>query len=333
MAGPCSVEGRQQVRKISRHVSEEGAKVLRGGAFKPRTSPHSFQGLGVPGLKYLRDAADEHGLAVITEVTSERLVEKVAEFADVLQVGARNSQNFELLKEVGRQDKPVLLKRGMAVTVDEILLALEYVTEGGNHSLILCERGIRTFEPSTRNTLDLNSVALLKRRTGVPVIVDPSHGTGRADLVIPMALAGIAAGADGLIVEVHNEPGNAVTDGHQSLDFGGFTDLVRRLRVVSEAINRQVAFTENTIEGSRSRIDWCDARIVSAVSERIRAVERVAELKREAALPVRDPFREREVEAGVVELSDELGVPRELTRSIFQSIVDYCVEMQDGEKK
>lgn len=229
MAGPCSVESEEQIMSCARQVKAAGATMLRGGAFKPRTSPYVFQGMGLDGLKLLRAASDETGLPVVTEVLDVRDAEMVAEWADVLQVGARNMQNFMMLEELGKMNKPVLLKRGLAATIEELLSAAEYVLKGGNRDVMLCERGIRTFETYTRNTLDLAAVAALKSLTHLPIIVDPSHGTGRRDLVAPMSRASVIAGADGLIVEVHPDPERAKCDGPQSLTPAQFGDLMQGL--------------------------------------------------------------------------------------------------------
>jgi 3-deoxy-7-phosphoheptulonate synthase len=229
IAGPCSVETEEQMMSVARSSREAGATMLRGGAYKPRTSPYAFQGLGVEGLKLLRAASDDTDLPVVTEVLDVRDAETVAEYADVLQVGARNMQNFMMLDELGKMGKPVLLKRGLAATIEELLSAAEYILKGGNRDLILCERGIRTFETYTRNTLDLAGVAALKQLTHLPVIVDPSHGTGRRDLVDVMSRAAVIAGADGVIVEVHPDPERAKCDGPQSLDPGEFSSLMSGL--------------------------------------------------------------------------------------------------------
>jgi 3-deoxy-7-phosphoheptulonate synthase len=234
MAGPCAVEDEKTLLEAAHAVRAAGAQVLRGGAYKPRTSPKAFQGLGEAGLAMLKRAAKETGLAVVTEVLDTRDVALVAEYADILQIGSRNMQNTALLKEVGRCHKPVLLKRGMSSTVDEWLLAAEYIIDAGNPDVILCERGIRTFETATRNTLDLSAVALLKRQCGLPVVVDPSHGTGRRQLVAPMSLAAVATGADGLIIEVHPDPETAVCDGPQSLtplEFAALMTQVSKVRL------------------------------------------------------------------------------------------------------
>ncbi len=239
-AGPCSVESGEQIDATAKSVSAAGANVLRGGAFKPRTSPYAFQGLGVRGLELLRAAADRHGLAVVTEVLDPRDVPTVARYADLLQIGARNMQNFSLLREAGESGKPVLLKRGLAATVDEWLMAAEYILVGGNDNVVLCERGVRSFDPATRNLLDLSAVPLLAELTHLPVIVDPSHGTGIARLVEPMALAAVAAGADGLLVEVHPDPISAISDGAQSLTPEAFTAMTRALAAVASAVGRRL---------------------------------------------------------------------------------------------
>jgi 3-deoxy-7-phosphoheptulonate synthase len=240
MAGPCSVESEEQIVKTAEYVKSKGAKVLRGGAFKPRTSPYSFQGLKEKGLELLKIAKERTGLAVITEVMSIAQIDKVAEVADILQIGARNMQNFALLEAVGRVNKPVMLKRGMMSTMEELLMSAEYILSNGNPNVILCERGIRTFEKYTRNTLDISAVPMLKSISHLPVVVDPSHSTGKRNLVIPATLAAIAAGADGIIVEVHPEPEKALSDGAQSLTFDMFADLMNRARKVAEAVGRTV---------------------------------------------------------------------------------------------
>ncbi len=238
MAGQCSIDTEEYTMATARAVKEAGAHILRGGAFKPRTNPHTFEGHGRRGLELLARAKAETGLPIITEVLDPRDVEMVAETADILQIGSRNGQNFALLKEVGRTDKPVLLKRGMWATVEEWLLAAEHIMSQGNHNVILCERGIRTFETATRFTFDVNAIPLVKRESHLPVIADPSHGTGRWYLVEPVALAAIAAGADGLIIEVHVSPDHALSDGAQSLTPENFARLMERLRGLCEALGR-----------------------------------------------------------------------------------------------
>jgi 3-deoxy-7-phosphoheptulonate synthase len=238
MAGPCSVESREQVMRIAERVARAGARVIRGGAFKPRTSPYTFQGLGEEGLRWLREAADQHGLLVVSEVMDQTQIPLVAAYADILQVGARNMQNFNLLREVGRQAKPVLLKRGISATIEELLLSAEYILVEGNYDVILCERGIRTFETSTRNTMDLAAIPVVKKLSHLPIIADPSHGTGRRDKVLPMARAAVAAGADGLLIEVHHDPDHALSDGAQSLWPEQFEELMGQLRIIAQAVGR-----------------------------------------------------------------------------------------------
>lgn len=240
MAGPCSVESERQILETARAVKSAGGHMLRGGAFKPRTSPYDFQGLEENGLKLLAKAREETGLPVITEVMGPEDVDLVGRYADVLQVGARNVQNFSLLKELGRCKKPVFLKRGLSTTIREWLLSAEYILTGGNPNVILCERGIRTFETSTRNTLDLNAIPVLHEQTHLPVIVDPSHGTGQWQYVVPMALASIAAGADGLMIEVHPRPEEALSDGGQSLTFRKFEELMTKLKPLAAVLGRTV---------------------------------------------------------------------------------------------
>ena len=241
IAGPCSVESAGMLRATAHGVAAAGAGMLRGGAFKPRTSPYAFQGLGEAALHLLADVRAETGLPVVTEVMDTRQVDRIAEHADVLQIGARNMQNFALLSEVGRVQRPVLLKRGLSATLRELLMAAEYVMAQGNHDVILCERGIRTFETATRNTFDVAAIPVLKSETHLPVIVDPSHAAGRADLVAPLAFAAIAAGADGLMIEVHPCPEEALSDGDQSLSIDGFAQLMARLRPFVEAAGRTLA--------------------------------------------------------------------------------------------
>lgn len=238
MAGPCSVESAEQIDKAAEIAAHGGAQVMRGGAFKPRSSPYSFQGLGEQGLKLMRNAADRHGLLVVSEVMDHTQIPLLLTYSDILQVGARNMQNFNLLRELGRIRKPVLLKRGISATLEELLLSAEYILSGGNYDVILCERGIRTFETATRNTFDVSAVPVLKRLSHLPVIADPSHGTGKRDYVVPMARAAVAAGADGLIVEVHHDPDHAASDGAQTLHPIQFSEMMDQIRAIAAAIGR-----------------------------------------------------------------------------------------------
>ncbi len=241
IAGPCSVESREQLFITAEAVAKSGARVLRGGAFKPRTSPYSFQGLGEEALKLLREAGDEFGLLVISEVMEISQIAAMLPYVDILQVGARNMQNFNLLRELGKIRKPVLLKRGIAATLEELLLSAEYIMAGGNYQVILCERGIRTFETYTRNTLDISAIPIIKKLSHLPMSADPSHGTGRRDKVAPMARAAVAAGADALLIEVHHRPEEALSDGAQSLYPEQFAKLMEELRMIAPAVGRKIA--------------------------------------------------------------------------------------------
>lgn len=240
IAGPCSVENKEQLFEIARFVKEMGAKILRGGAFKPRTSPYAFQGLGEEGLKILAEAREETGLPVVTEVMDARDISLVEKYADILQIGARNMQNFLLLKEVGQVKKPVLLKRGFSATIEEFLMAAEYVVSGGNKDVILCERGIRTFESYTRNTLDISAIPIVQKLSHLPIVVDPSHASGRWDLIEPLSIAALAAGANGVMIEVHPNPEEALSDGSQSLKFENFSSLMKSIKVSIKVFGKKM---------------------------------------------------------------------------------------------
>jgi 3-deoxy-7-phosphoheptulonate synthase len=241
MAGPCSVESHEQIFRVAEQVAKAGARVLRGGAFKPRSSPYAFQGLGLEGLKLLREAADKCGLLVISEVMEISQIDMMEPYVDILQVGARNMQNFNLLRELGKVKRPVLLKRGIAATLEELLLSAEYIMAGGNYQVILCERGIRTFETYTRNTMDISAIPIIKKLSHLPMTADPSHGTGRRDKVAPMARASLAAGADALLIEVHPDPDKALSDGAQSLFPDQFSQLMDELRIIAPAVGRKIS--------------------------------------------------------------------------------------------
>jgi 3-deoxy-7-phosphoheptulonate synthase len=238
MAGPCSIESRAQMFETAEHVKASGGTFLRGGAFKPRSSPYSFQGMGIPGLELMREAADAHGLLVVSEVMEIAQIEPMLPHVDLLQVGARNMQNFNLLRELGQARKPVLLKRGMAATVEELLLSSEYILSGGNYDVILCERGIRTYETATRNTMDISAIPVVKKLSHMPIVADPSHGTGRRDMVAPMARAAVAAGADAILVEVHPNADKAASDAAQTLYLDQFDKLMGELRLIATAVGR-----------------------------------------------------------------------------------------------
>jgi len=241
IAGPCSVESREQILEIAKLVKDSGAKLLRGGAFKPRSSPYAFQGLKLEGLEYLKEAGEKTGLKIVTEVKDTETLEAVAEYSDLLQIGARNMYNFSLLEKIGELKKPVLLKRGFSSTIEELLMAAEYIVSRGNYNVILCERGIRTFETYTRNTLDLNCIPLIKKLSHLPIIVDPSHGTGAWDLVSPLAQASIVAGADGLMIEVHTHPDKALSDGYQSLTPKSYLKMMSQLKRYESILERTIA--------------------------------------------------------------------------------------------
>jgi 3-deoxy-7-phosphoheptulonate synthase len=238
MAGPCSIESEEQIETCAALIAAGGAQIIRGGAFKPRSSPYSFQGMGEEGLKLIRAAADRHHLLVVSEVMDQIQIPLLVKYSDILQVGARNMQNFNLLRELGKVRKPILLKRGIAATIEELLLSAEYIMSGGNYEVMLCERGIRTFETATRNTMDISAIPVLKRLTHLPVIADPSHGTGKRDYVLAMARAAVAAGADGLLVEVHPDPDHAASDGAQTLNPGQFTEMMQQSRAIAGVIGR-----------------------------------------------------------------------------------------------
>jgi len=240
-AGPCAVESAEQIESIAAAVAKAGARILRGGAFKPRSSPYSFQGMGEEGLRLLRAAGDRHNLDVVSEVMDPSQIALMLPYVDILQVGARNMQNYHLLRALGAVSKPVLLKRGMSATIEEWLLSAEYIMSGGNYNVILCERGIRTFETYTRNTLDIAAIPVVQKLSHLPILADPSHGTGRRDKVPPMARAAVAAGADGLLLEVHNDPEHALSDGAQSLHFQQFEQLMKELRLIAPAVGRSIA--------------------------------------------------------------------------------------------
>ncbi len=240
MAGPCSIESEEQISKLAGIVSKAGAKILRGGAFKPRTSPYSFQGLGEEGLKMMRKAADENNLLMITEVLEINHIPLVEKYTDIFQVGARNMQNFSLLREIGKASKPVMLKRGLAATIDDLLMSAEYILVSGNEQVMLCERGIRTFETNTRNTFDLSAIPVIHKRSHLPVVADPSHATGMRDKVLPMARAAVAAGCDALMIEVHHDPENALSDGPQAVLPEDFNTLMKQVRAIAEVIGRKI---------------------------------------------------------------------------------------------
>lgn len=305
IAGPCAVENETQMMRTARIVADGGAAMLRGGAFKPRTSPYSFQGLGRDGLRMLKKAGRAMGLPTVTEVMEPGTVALVASYVDMLQVGSRNMQNFPLLRAVGRTGMPVLLKRGLAATVDEWLLAAEYILEEGNERVVLCERGIRTFETTTRNTLDVGAVAVVKSLSHLPVIVDPSHASGRRDLITPLALAGRAVGADGMMVEVHPDPDSALSDAAQQLDGAGFTSLMEALGVVS----------------LRGDIDRIDQQIVQLLAMRLTRSLEVGRAKASLGMPLHSPGRESEILSALTQQAAGSGLAPQTVHSIYEVIL------------
>ncbi|TGE33553.1 bifunctional 3-deoxy-7-phosphoheptulonate synthase/chorismate mutase [Desulfosporosinus sp. Sb-LF] len=330
IGGPCAVESSIQMSQSADTVKKAGGKILRGGVFKPRTSPYSFQGLGKEGLNYLVQAAKEQGLLCVTEVIDAPSLELVVDEIDIIQIGARNMQNFELLKLAGKINKPIILKRGLSATIEEWLLAAEYILSAGNSQVILCERGIRTYEPSTRNTLDLSAVGVAKELSHLPIIVDPSHAAGRRDLIASLSKAALAAGADGLLIEMHPNPAEAVSDGPQSLHPEEFIQLARELDVVAESVNRVFSCggqeEGDTLESLRAKIDRIDQTIIERLATRMKIVSKVADQKRLDR--VKDINREKEVIQRLVNLGNDLKLPSELVKMIYPLIFEFSVQSQ-----
>jgi 3-deoxy-7-phosphoheptulonate synthase/chorismate mutase-like protein len=312
IAGPCSIENETQMMEAAGMAAEGGASMLRGGAFKPRTSPYSFQGLGEEGLWLLEHAGHEFGLPTVTEVMEPNQVELVAEHADMLQVGARNMQNFPLLTAVGRSERPVMLKRGPSATIDEWLLAAEYILDAGNQSVVLCERGIRTFETRTRNTLDISAVPVVQRLSHLPVIVDPSHATGARELIVPLALAGRAVGADGLMVEIHPRPEEALSDGPQQLDRDGFLRLMEELGVPS----------------LRDDVDRIDRELLRLIARRLERSVEIGRIKIQQGLPLRSPDREDELIEEARQDAERLGVDADYAADLMELILEHSRRAQ-----
>lgn len=329
MGGPCAVESSLQMSQSAETVKKAGGKILRGGVFKPRTSPYSFQGLGLEGLNYLVQAAKEQDLLCVTEVIDSPSLDLVVDKVDIIQIGARNMQNFELLKLAGKINKPIILKRGLSATIEEWLLAAEYILAAGNPQVILCERGIRTFEPSTRNTLDLSAVGVAKELSHLPVIVDPSHAAGRRDLISSLSKAAIAAGADGLLIEMHPNPAEAVSDGPQSLTPEQFILLAGELGGVAGAVNRVFVCggeQEDTLEALRTKIDTIDLSIIEHLVARMQIVGKIGDQKRLDR--VKDTSREKEIIQRLVNLAEELQLPPELVKRIYPLIFEFGVQSQ-----
>lgn len=332
IGGPCAVESREQMRSAAKAVQEAGGRILRGGVYKPRTSPYNFQGLGEEGIAYLADAAEEYGLLSVTEIMDEQGVEAVMERIDIVQVGARNMQNFQLLKKLGRVRKPVILKRGLSATIEEWLYAAEYILAGGNEQVILCERGIRTFETSTRNTLDLSAVSLAKELSHLPVIVDPSHAAGRIDLIPSLAKAAIAVGADGLLVEMHPNPAEAKSDGAQSLTPDQFRELVQELQIIARSVNRELHLPLEApgIEPLRTRINLIDRDIVQLLADRMKLAQKIGKHKNHDS--IRDGKREAEILLKLESWATEVDCPSELLKQIYPLIFDCSIRVQLKEK-
>ncbi|HZW83827.1 MAG TPA: bifunctional 3-deoxy-7-phosphoheptulonate synthase/chorismate mutase [Candidatus Deferrimicrobium sp.] len=329
IGGPCAVESKEQMREAARDARRAGVKVLRGGVFKPRTSPYSFQGLGTDGLSYLVEAAKEQELLTVTEVLDAESLEQVAEAIDIIQIGARSMQNFQLLKLAGKLNKPVILKRGLAATIEEWLYAAEYILAEGNSRVILCERGIRTYETCTRNTLDLSSVGALKSITNLPVIVDPSHAAGRRDLVSSLAKGAISSGADGLLIEMHPNPADALCDGEQSLNPAEFLKLSQELGPVAAAVGRkhQWYMQENqSLETLRTVIDEIDDELVKLLTKRMDVVKQVAGAKRPQHL--KDNAREQEIIQRLLKRTENSNCPGELLKGIYQAIFEQSIKIQ-----
>ncbi|WP_088188201.1 bifunctional 3-deoxy-7-phosphoheptulonate synthase/chorismate mutase [Desulfosporosinus sp. FKA] len=327
MGGPCAVESSIQMQESAATVKKAGGKILRGGVFKPRTSPYSFQGLGLEGINYMVQAAKEHGLLCVTEVVDTRSLDLVVDKVDLLQIGARNMQNFELLKLAGKVDKPIILKRGLSATIEEWLLAAEYILSAGNSRVILCERGIRTYEPSTRNTLDVSAVGVAKELSHLPVIVDPSHAAGRRDLISSLSKAAIAAGADGLLIEMHPNPDEAVSDGPQSLTPEQFLSLAGELGGVARSVRRAFDMgTGDSLEALRSQIDKIDRDIIEGLAERMQIVRKLSDQKRLDR--VKDISREKEIIQRLMTLAEELNLPSDLIKKIYPLIFEYGVQTQ-----
>ena len=330
MGGPCAVESSNQMSKSAETVKKAGGKILRGGVFKPRTSPYSFQGLGQEGLNYLVQAAKEQDLLCVTEVIDTLSLDLVADKVDIIQIGARNMQNFELLKLLGKINKPIILKRGLSATIEEWLLAAEYIMAAGNPQVILCERGIRTYEPSTRNTLDLSAIGVAKELSHLPVIVDPSHAAGRRDLISSLSKAAIAAGADGLLIEMHPNPAEATSDGPQSLYPEQFVQLAAELGVVAKSVKRVFECggqgDKETLESLRTQIDGIDQAIIESLAARMKIVRKVGDQKRLDR--VKDTNREKEIIQRLVNLATELYLAPELVKKVYPVIFEFGVQSQ-----
>ncbi len=331
VAGPCAIESQHQYTQTAKMVKEAGANIIRGSAFKPRSSPYSFQGLGHEGLKIIKDLGEDLKIPTITEVMDPRDIKITANHVDILQIGARNMQNFDLLKEASKANIPIVLKRGLSATIDEWLNAAEYLMVEGNENIILCERGIRTFSTQTRNTLDLSVIPLLKMRTHLPIIVDPSHATGNRDLIAPVSKAAIASNADGIMVEVHNHPDQALCDGAQSLPPEMFADLIEQIKPLLEVEKKVVTGTTMNLAEVRRRINYVDEDIIDLISNRLNLVPSILQFKKENSLPVYQPDREKQLTAKYLRLANENDVNPELIQKIFNLIISEMRLLQAQE--
>ena len=329
-AGPCAIEDRDQYYETAAAVIKAGANVIRGSAYKPRTSPYSFQGLGREALGMIKDLGEEFGIPTITEVMDPRDVKITAQHADILQVGARNMQNFELLKELATIDNPIILKRGLSATIDEWLHSAEYLMTEGNENIILCERGIRTFETLTRNTLDLSVIPLIKMKTHLPIIIDPSHATGNRDLIIPACKAAIASNADGILVEVHQNPDLAMSDGPQSLNIPQFTELIYQIRPILEIEKKIITHTSMNLDDIRLQINHVDEEIIELIATRISLVPSIVDYKRKRNIPIHQPKREDQILSKYQKLALKYDINPTLIHEIFDLII---AEMRDLQEK
>ncbi len=327
-AGPCAIESPEQYIETAKIVKKAGANIIRGSVFKPRTSPYSFQGLGREGLKLIKDLGEDLDIATVTEVMDPRDIKITANHVDIIQIGARNMQNYDLLKEASKSDVPIILKRGLSATIDEWLYAAEYLMVEGNENIILCERGIRTFSTTTRNTLDLSIIPLLKMRTHLPIIVDPSHATGNRDLIAPVSKAAIVSNADGILIEVHYNPDAAKCDGAQSLPPEMFFELIEQIKPILELEKKLVTGTTMNLEEVRRRINYVDEDIIDLIANRINLVPALIEIKSKNAIPVYQPERERQLSEKYLRLAKENDISPELIQKIFNLIITEMRSLQ-----
>jgi 3-deoxy-7-phosphoheptulonate synthase len=329
-AGPCAIENEEQYHSIASQVKNYGANMIRGSIFKPRTSPYSFQGIGISGVKIIHDLGEELQLPTITEVVDPRDVKTLSKYVDILQIGARNMQNYELLKEVAKLECPVIIKRGMSATIEEWLNSAEYLMMEGNNQIILCERGIRTFEPLTRNSLDLSVIPLIKMKTHLPIMVDPSHATGKRELIIPMSKAAVASNADGLIIEVHTNPDVALSDGIQSITPDTFKTLMIQIAPLLELENKILTPCPMNLDEIRRRIENVDQKIITLLASRMNLIPSLVEFKKEKQLQIHQPEREKEILEKYSLLANNYNLNHEMVQKIFELII---TESRNAQKK